>query len=176
MGRTRFCASILLCFNTLCCLSSIPLPVHTQDRRFRIYLQREQFLCRHLPANNVKEHTRGNLCFCPDSQKRACTAMTPRSAPSKPAASCRKRKQPVPRFPQHPSCPEQRSHSPTFLQGASCSLCPWQKQFLPNQKVCYGSTLTAHGVNKGKTKFLPKCLGERPKAGPRTNGCANPTP
>lgn len=99
-------------------LSKLSSSPSTLDRHFTIYLQREQFLSCHLPANNVKEHTGGNLRLYPLSQKCACTVMTQRSALSNPgsAASFGNGTQPVPPFSRHPSC-----QKPLTPQGCPCS-------------------------------------------------------
>lgn len=119
-------------------LSKLSSSPSTLDRHFTIYLQREQFLSCRLPANNVKEHTGGNLCLHPQSQKCACTVMTQRSVLSNPqsAASFRNGNQPVPPFSRHPSVQKQRSprHCPHALPERS-PLCLQQKQFLRNEEV-----------------------------------------
>ena len=119
-------------------LSKLSSSPSTLDRHFTIYLQREQFLSCHLPANNVKEHTGGNLCLYPQSQKCACTVITQRSALSNPrsAASFGNGNQPVPPFSWHPSFQKQRTPRccPHVLPRHS-PLCLQQKQSLQNEEV-----------------------------------------
>lgn len=83
---TFLCTHPIFFFHVV--LSKLSSSPSTSDRHFTIYLQGEQFLSCHLPANNVEKHTGGNLCLCPQSQKCACTVMTQCSAlPNSPVNS-----------------------------------------------------------------------------------------
>lgn len=142
-------------------LSKLSSSPSTLDRHFTIYLQREQFLSCHLPANNVKEHTGGNLRLYPLSQKCACTVMTQRSALSDPgsAASFGNGTQPVPPFSRHPSCqkPLTPRGCPRALPELSPSLPPAKAISLKTKKCSFhSSTLTTHEVRKDNKRFFPK--------------------